>query len=150
MIGAYLLKVLTLFAMCLLKITFVPFIGFSFGFSWIESFIYAIIGGLISLTIFTQFDAYIMKAWQYFFPPKKGKKIANARKYLRFWRKYGLYGVMFLSPLIIMIPLGGFLALRFGTTLKKIYFLMFLSLTFWSGVLTAIAYLGVDSILNFF
>ncbi len=73
-------------------------------------------------------------------PEQKNKKIfsARSRKFVRLWRKYGLIGVAFLTPVIISIPIGTILVNAFEDNKKKIFIYMFFSILFWSVLLTSI------------
>ena len=68
------------------------------------------------------------------------KKIFSkrSRRYVRIWRKYGLIGLAFLTPVVISIPIGTVLANAFEENKKKIFIYMFFSILFWSVFLTSI------------
>lgn len=143
MIWTYILKAATIVLMSLMKFTFVPFVAMGFGFSWIEIFLYTALGGIIGLAVFVNFSKFLNILWKRIFPPKKEINHQKARKYIFYWRKYGLLGVSFLSPILITIPVGTFLAIRFGTPQKRLYTSMSLSIIFWSAALSTIATLGI-------
>lgn len=62
----------------------------------------------------------------------------QSRKFVRIWRKYGLVGVAFLTPVILSIPIGTVIANAFEDNKKKIFVYMFFSILFWSLLLTSI------------
>jgi hypothetical protein len=66
------------------------------------------------------------------------------RKYLRFWRRYGFYGVMLLTPILIGIPLGVWISARLGTNRVRIMATLFVFCVFWSSL----AYLAARSGVN--
>jgi len=70
----------------------------------------------------------------------KKKKVFSpqSRKFVRIWRKYGLMGVAFLTPVIISIPIGTIIANAFEDNKKRIFLYMVFSILFWSLLLTGI------------
>lgn len=70
----------------------------------------------------------------------KKKKIfsASSRRFVRIWRKYGLLGLAFLTPVVISIPIGTIVANAFESNKTKIFIYMFFSILFWSVLLTTI------------
>lgn len=62
----------------------------------------------------------------------------QSRKFVRIWKRYGLIGVSFLTPVIISIPIGTIIANAFEANKKKIFMYMFFSILFWSILLTGI------------
>jgi hypothetical protein len=80
---------------------------------------------------------------------KDARKIfsARSRRFVRLWRRYGLIGVAFLTPVIISIPVGTILVNAFEDNKAKIFIYMFFSILFWSVLLTsAFELLNVESI----
>lgn len=73
----------------------------------------------------------------------------NRRKVI-LWRKYGMWGVAFLTPLILSPPGGAFVAVSFGEKPRTIIFTMFWSAVFWSLVFNSLIYKFGDTITNFF
>jgi hypothetical protein len=70
--------------------------------------------------------------------PSDGLYKPKLRKYLVFWQRWGMTGTAFLSPVLISIPIGVFLAVRFGTPPRVIYWRMFLGILFWGVALGTI------------
>lgn len=60
----------------------------------------------------------------------------RSRRFVKLWRKYGLAGVAFLTPVVISIPVGTVILNLFEDHKRKIFFYMFVSILFWSIVLT--------------
>jgi hypothetical protein len=54
------------------------------------------------------------------------------RNIVKLWKKYGLYGIAFLTPVILSIPIGTIIANSLVDNRKKIMLYMFVSLVFWS------------------
>ncbi len=68
----------------------------------------------------------------------KPKKIFTKRnrKFVIIWKKYGLVGVAFLTPILLSIPIGTLLANSLVSNRKKIIIYMFFSILFWSVTMT--------------
>ncbi len=66
--------------------------------------------------------------------PKEKARIFTARnrRLVTIWRKYGLVGIAFITPVLISIPIGTIVACRLVHDKKKIFIYMFVSITFWS------------------
>lgn len=75
-----------------------------------------------------------------FFPNRK-KISDSSKRFVTLWRKYGIAGVAFLTPLLLT-PIGGsLLAISFGTPKDKLIFYMFISAAFWASVFSVGIYL---------
>ncbi len=70
--------------------------------------------------------------------PKKKVFTSRSRKFVRLWKKYGLFGVSFLTPVVISIPLGTIILNAFEDNKQKIFLYMFFSILFWAVLLTSI------------
>lgn len=69
-------------------------------------------------------------------------------KWKAFYRKYGLGGIAFLTP-VILTPIGGtLLAVGFGSPRHKILVYMLISAACWAVILTFSVYLGYDWIVD--
>ncbi len=62
----------------------------------------------------------------------------QSRKFVRLWKKYGLIGVSFHTPVILSIPIGTIIVNMFEDNKAKIFMYMFFSILFWSVLLTTI------------
>ena len=81
--------------------------------------------------------------------PKKENKPRfrkELRRYVRFWRRYGFYGVMVLTPVLIGIPVGVWVSARLGTGKRQILVMVTLFSILWSSVLFKAARVGFDFI----
>lgn len=124
----------------MLKFVFGPVTSLALGLHWSEAIILTVVGMMLSVTLFTFGGQYmkekILKKWA---KPKRLFTKQNRMK-VRVWRKYGMFGVAFLTP-IILTPIGGtLLATSFGEHNYRIILYMLVSALFWSVVLVAILY----------
>jgi len=71
---------------------------------------------------------------------KKQKKIFTPRnrRVIRIWKKYGLWGVAWLTPILLSIPVGTFIMTRLEKKKKKIVFKLLISIVVWSFTLTTL------------
>ena len=60
------------------------------------------------------------------------------RKIVTIWKKYGLVGLAFITPVILSIPIGTIIANSYVTNRKKIFLFMFVSILFWSVLMTSL------------
>ena len=79
-----------------------------------------------------------------FFPNRKRFSERN-RKFVTIWKKYGVAGVAFLTPLILT-PIGGtLLAISFGSPREKLILYMLISASGWATIFSlAIYFLGAN------
>ena len=91
---------------------------------------------MTSVILFTFFGEWIRMK---FFKNKEGISTNNP-KHAGIWKKYGLAGSAFLTP-VILTPIGGtLLAVSSGSPKEKIIFYMFVSAAAWSLIFTGIIY----------
>ena len=112
-----------------------------YNFSFWETFIFSCIGGIVGVIIFAKFRKVVLKIYYRFYPYNYSvKKKKNFRKIIavRAVRKYGLFGIAFLTPIIFSIPIGTFIALHFFPNKKKTLPILFASVLVWSFLLTLI------------
>jgi membrane protein YqaA with SNARE-associated domain len=62
------------------------------------------------------------------------------------WRRYGVIGLGFLSPLLTGAPLGAAIGISFGAEPRKLIVWMSVGIIFWSAILTGAVALGVMSL----
>lgn len=74
--------------------------------------------------------------------PKKEKKIFSNRskRFVRIKKSYGLIGISVLTPFLLSIPLGTFLAIRFYKRTRKTIFFLCAAVIMWSLILSMVVY----------
>ncbi|MFZ6000682.1 MAG: small multi-drug export protein [Bacteroidota bacterium] len=142
------LKAFTLvFLPSVLKFIFGPIGGKAAGLNIITTMIATTLGMMTSVVVFTFFGEYIRK-WAARFFKRKEKKPTN-KKYILLFRKYGLSGIAFFTP-ILLTPIGGtLLAVSFTSDRRKIIVFMLISACAWSVILTMAVYFGYDAVMKF-
>lgn len=151
-----------------------PFAYFDdrYDFSFFETVVYCVIGGMLGVWVFTFFSLEIQIIWDWIkgrlkkivkkksifsdpeptedgvainytyvsksTPPIRKIFSKRNRKFVRIWRRYGLIGVAFLTPVLLSIPIGTIVANSFESNKLKIFIYMFCSIVFWSVTFTSI------------
>lgn len=125
-----------------------------YDFTFLETNIYCIIGGMLGVMLFSFFSKQIENFWHWFKPiiisplhkldllQKKElaqrKVFTKRNRYIvKVWKKYGPFGIAFLTPVILSIPIGTIIANILIKDKKKMYWLLFGSIAFWSVLMTS-------------
>ncbi|MGB3184219.1 MAG: small multi-drug export protein [Cyclobacteriaceae bacterium] len=122
-----------------------PTMGPALGFTWIETVVVTILGMMTSVIIFTFFGKRI-RAW--YLKRKGGKKpklfTRRNRRFVSVWKKYGIAGVAFFTP-IIFTPIGGALLVSsLGGGVRKTLLYMLLSAIVWSAAMSTLFHLAIN------
>lgn len=106
-------------------------------FTWYEIFISVSVGG-ISGVIFFSFWGTRIRAWMKERRKRKGRKkpinIRKARRIVKLWRRFGIYGIAFLTPPFISPPIGAIISVAFGESYKRILIYMTISTLAWAAL----------------
>lgn len=148
--GTEVLKILSVFLLSSVKfgIGGVPAAVFA-NFSFFKAMLITISGGMTGVVVFTYFSDIIDHKLRKLFPKKKDKKkFTRVNKIIVYAKKYfGLVGISVITPLVLSIPLGVFIAMRFYHHEKnKIIRYMFVSITVWAVVI----YYAINNFRNLF
>lgn len=118
-----------------------PVLGVGFDMSYIEAVGYTMMGA--GVTVYT--TLYFERALTRFFRgligliPGQGLKERPSfkpglRKTLRLYKRYGFWGLMVLTPILIGLPLGVWIAVRLGSSKTKVAVTVLLMALFWSSL----------------
>ncbi|MBT7086057.1 MAG: hypothetical protein HN737_07885 [Desulfobacterales bacterium] len=141
----YILKALTIMFFSTWKTYVGPGLSYACGFSYIEMLVFNLGAALTSTVFFLRYSRDIGKRLNRLFPGKNRKRFSpRYRKFIRFWNKYGLYGTMFLTPVLIGIPVSAFFSVRFGTRKIKIIYMVTIFVVLWSTIFYYLGMLGYD------
>ncbi len=94
-------------------------------------------GAVVGTIVFTYLSAGILKWWNTlkdkWFSSKHPKKIftKSNRRVIRIKHRFGLVGIAALTPILLSIPIGAFLAERFYKDKKKVILYLSVSGVFW-------------------
>ncbi|WP_238354433.1 hypothetical protein [Fulvivirga marina] len=134
----------------MLKFIFGPTLGYAGGFSLLSTILITIVGMMCSVLLFTFLGKILReKVLVKLFGSRK-KFTKRNRRFVAIWKKYGLPGVAFLTPLLLT-PIGGTLLLAsFGSSKREIVISMFLSAVFWSSFFSILIYTLGPEVMSIF
>ena len=122
-----------------------PILAKSFGFSYIQSILLTSVGGISGVLLFFILGSKLILFFpNYFKSNTKKKKIFTKKNkfYVLLIRDYGMFGIALLSPILISIPIGSFLAARFfDANSVMVRAILCMSVVFWSVTLSTFLYL---------
>ena len=136
-----LLKYLAVFLVSMAKFLFGPILGESSGLSFLESCIFTILGAT-STAVIIMYGGQKVRAIIVAKTAKKKKKVFSkkSRIIVKVWRKYGVLGIAFLTP-ILLSPIGGpIIASILDAPVAKTVRYIFISCLFWGPITTAAVY----------
>ena len=147
------LKVITVVLLSSVKFVGGVPLSFAYGFGYVETILFTVTGGMTGVLVviygtvyITRFTIWINKTWLHLSREKEQVTLASVpmvkvkslgrkrriRRFIRLWKKYGLIGIALITPILISIPVGTFLATRLVASKRKVFFYMFGSVLFWS------------------
>lgn len=118
-----------------------PTMGMAFGLTFWETFLITVLGMMTSVVIISTFGPGFRKWLDKIFKRNRKRFTKRNRRFVTLWRKYGLFGVSFLTPVIFSPVIGTLLVNAFGGPKNKIITYMLISAIFWSLLLTKFSYL---------
>ena len=85
-------------------------------------------------------DGPVDVSYSYVATNQQEKKIftKKSRRIVRVWKKYGLIGIALLTPILLSIPVGTFIASRLVPQRSTVILYMLFALIFWSVVLSSL------------
>lgn len=131
-------KAIPAYLLSMLKFIGGPLYGWGVGLKLITTILATVLGMMTSVIAFTFFGDWLKtKVFGRF--KRKTPKPVNP-KWAAVWKKYGVEGIAFLTP-ILLTPIGGtLLAVSSGAPKDKIIFYMFVSASVWTVVITSAIY----------
>ena len=130
-----------------------PVAVYGFNMSFLQTVLYTNIGGILGIVFFGFLSKILLVMYQRFWPEKLKFKKKQRRKFSKrnrrlvsFKKKYGLFGIVVLTPVMLSIPVGTFLIVKYYGTQKQNYFYLFLCQVAWS-VLYTLFYLKIKAFL---
>lgn len=143
------------------KFLLAPPLSFKLGFSFFQTVLVTTIGGLLGIIFFFYLSEILLrlfkKIWPYiktFFnsseikpqpirikskSEKPKKNFSRKNKFIvKTRRKYGLWGIAALTPILLSIPLGTFLANKYYSNKKSVLFSLAVSVVCWSLIMSSI------------
>lgn len=130
------LKYIGIYLLACLKSILPPLLGPAAGLKSWEIIVITVLGLMTSVVLFTFLGE---KIKTHIFPifikqPKKFSK--KSRRMVTIWKKYGIIGICFLTPLILSPPGGALLVASVGAPRKQVFLYMFLFGIMWATIWT--------------
>ncbi len=130
-----------------------PVAVYGFNMSFLQTVLLTNIGGLLGIVVFGIFSKSLLILYRRFWPQrlkfqKKQKRRFSKRnrRLVNFKKKYGLPGIVVLTPVLLSIPVGTFLIVKYYGKQKQNYVYLFLCQMAWS-VLYTVFYLKIKVLL---
>lgn len=128
----YLITFLGIYFLCLFKFIAGPLLGYAAGFGLWEIVAVTVSGMMTSVVLFSFLGAWFKKNWVLITRKKSKKFSKKTRSIIKVWHKFGVWGIAFLTP-VILTPIGGTVVLTsFGIDKKTILITMLISSLFWA------------------
>ncbi|MDF1628172.1 MAG: hypothetical protein P1U78_00130 [Alcanivoracaceae bacterium] len=142
---SYILQGLSVFFLSFWKTWLGPALSAPYGFSYWEMLFWNVSGAMLSATVTLHFSRNINLLIRRLLPKKDSapRFRGNLRRYVRFWRRYGFYFVMLLTPVLVGIPLGAWISARLGTRKSRILLMLAIFSVLWSSALYYAALFGI-------
>jgi hypothetical protein len=126
-----------------------------FKFNFIKVFIVSCVGGIGGTIFYVYLSAAILKWWDNY---KEKKQIFNKKKIftkgnrriIKIKNRFGLTGIAILTPVLLSIPLGAFVAERFYKDKRKVITQISIWVIIWSIVFYCIYYFFYDNLKGWF
>lgn len=140
------LQILLVIMLSATKFLTAPITSLNIGFGYLETLLITTVGGLIGVVFFFHLSSGIMLLMSKF-SSKTTKKKTNKPKKKFTWknkmiihikREYGLIGLAALTPTLLSIPLGTFLAARYFPDQKKVLTYLSASVIVWSVIVSSV------------
>ncbi len=124
----------------------VPFFILENKLTFLQGFLFGVSSGLFGILTFMFLSTIILRFWHWLkeqlgIKRRKPQKVftKRSRMMVRIKSKYGLAGIALLSPIIISIPIGVFLAMRYFKNKNKVFLYMWGGVILWSLIFASSA-----------
>lgn len=143
-----LLKYLTVYLSSTVKFVGGPIAGLATGLSWVETSLFTAMGMMTTVLLFTLLGKPMRHLLQRTLWRKQKRFSRRNRQFVRIWKKWGIPGVSFLTPLLLSPVGGAVLANAFGGSKKDIIIYMLISAVFWGFAISGIFYSAEDLVMK--
>jgi membrane protein DedA with SNARE-associated domain len=124
----------------MIKFIFGPLAGYGLKLNLATTILSTVAGMMTVVTVLVFAGDWLTKNFKRYFSSQQ-KNPERTKRFAGLWRKYGVAGVAFFTP-IILTPIGGtLLAISLGSPKDKLLFYMFISASFWASVFSMAIYL---------
>ena len=147
------LKILIVFLVSSIKFLFAPALSFGMGLNFVQTWLSTTAGGIVGVVVFFFLSKWLILLYSryffyyfhlfrikiYGFLNMKIPKFMPARRFTRRNRmiikivnKFGMAGIVILTPVLFSIPLGTFIATRYYSSNRYLLIYLSGSVLFWS------------------
>ncbi len=155
-----LLKQITILLLSAVKLMVAIPLSTLLGYSYLQTFLNTAAGGILGVLFFFFLSKSLLKAYQAVKPllvrqllhlrqlsghsrivrtrvRQRRKFTKRNRMIIKIRSKYGMAGIIILTPIILSIPLGTFLAIKYYSSRKNLLAWLSLSVIVWSAVISS-------------
>jgi len=122
------------------KFALTPLVSLPMNISKIELFFTMLFGGLLGYFLFFYFSEYLINRFESFKLKRKSRErrvfSKKNRMIIGIVRKRGLILLALITPILLSIPVGAFLAARYFTNKLKVNIVMISAIVLWSIIYT--------------
>ena len=135
-----LLKILIVISLSGLKFLIaIPLSTIHYDFNFLQTLLFSLSGGIIGVFLFSMLSDKI----NILFPKKKKTKRKRKRGVkevitIKAARKYGVYGIAAITPILLSIPIGTIIALRLFPEKRKTVPVLMSSVVIWAIILSVV------------
>jgi hypothetical protein len=146
------------------KFLIAPLLSFQFGYNYLQTVVITTIGGIFGVFFFFYLSSILLRLFRRYWPYVKAyfsnskihpqplhiagkhklfkvkttKYFSKKNKFIVMTkRKYGLWGIAALTPVLLSIPLGTFLANKYYRNKKSVLFSLTISVICWSLIMSS-------------
>ena len=148
--GEEILRAIPVFLVSMVKFVLGPLGGPVANIHFITTVVATVAGMMTTVVVLTYFGAWFKQRVLSRYLRKRKTFTPNNRRIVTIWKRYGLWGIAFLTP-IILTPIGGtLLAVSSGSPKEKIILYMFISAVAWALIFCSVVYfIGRETLPDF-
>jgi hypothetical protein len=135
------LKYGTVFLVSMFKFIIGPTTGIFAGLSIVETALLTTLGMMTSVVLFSYGGGAARDWWFTTFRHDRKLFSPRNRKVVKFWIRYGIKGLAFLTPIVFSPVVGTLLAVSFGEDKMRVFRFMLISALFWAFVMSGAIWL---------
>ncbi|MFC5412842.1 hypothetical protein ACFPMF_26190 [Larkinella bovis] len=133
-------KYLSVVVASMVKFVGGPVTGIAVGLNWVETWLFTVAGMMASVMLVTYAGTALQALINRFRRSAPRRFTRRTRLAVRVWKRSGMLGIAFLTPLLLT-PIGGtILAVSFKVNRSLIFSYMLISALFWGIVFTLAVY----------
>ncbi|MBV6645222.1 MAG: small multi-drug export protein [Cyclobacteriaceae bacterium] len=127
-----------------------PSLGIAYGLGVITTTILTVLGMMTTVYLFSFFGDQIRSLNARLFKRKKKKLFTKKnRRFVKIWKKYGLRGVAFFTPIVLSPVIGAFAANVLDSNRKEIIKWMWFSAIWWASIESILLEYAKDLVVDF-